>query len=378
MPSLSHVSLFSGAAGFDIGLEASGFETILCIDNDAPSCETLKLNQQIGWSTGIHRFLRKATIVQRDVHNLRESDFRGLMQTQDIDLVSGGPPCQPFSISGRRKGVKDTRGGLIWEFSRLVGELRPKAFVMENVPGILTIDKGLAFEQLLNQLENAGGESYRVKHFLLDAVNFGVPQYRKRVILIGNRIGADITDIPMTHGENGQTLDQRKLRPIVTVAQALKGLPVAGEHSPAPNHVGRIHSQGIVRRYASLPAGARDNATQINKLDLQKPSFTIVVGSDTGGGKGHIHPIEPRELTPRESARLQTFPDWWIFCGNRREVIRQVGNAVPPLFAASIGAHIMNKVFGADSIASFDETAEALGQKHLLANHAPTAIAGVV
>jgi DNA (cytosine-5)-methyltransferase 1 len=373
----SHASLFSGAGGLNIGLEASGFETRFCVDNHLPSCQTLRLNKQVGWATGIHSFLTKATIVHRDVHHLNGTELMKIAGTDEIDLISGGPPCQPFSISGRRKGVKDPRGGMIWEFLRIIAEVRPKAFIMENVPGIVTVDKGRPFVQLVNQLQQAGGgEEYRVRHFILDVVNYGVPQYRRRVIIVGNRLGRDLTEIPPTHGQSGRTLDQRTLRPIVTVARALSDLPPPGEDSPVPNHVGRVHSSRIVERYASLAAGERDDFTQINKLDLQRPSFTIVVGSDHGGGKGHIHPLEPREVTPRESARIQTFPDWWIFSGTRvAEVIRQVGNAVPPLFAAAVGVQIISRVFGSSNIPSFEETARHLGQEHLLAPSAGSSVA---
>jgi DNA (cytosine-5)-methyltransferase 1 len=180
-------------------------------------------------------------------------------------------------------------------------------------------------------------------------------------------MGRDLAEIPATHGQVERTLDQRTLRPMVTVAKAFSNLPPPGENSPVPNHVGRVHSSRIMERYASLGAGQRDDFTQINRLYLQRPSFAIIVGSDNGGGKGHVHPLEPREVTPRESARLQTFPDWWIFCGKRTaEIIRQVGNAVPPLFAGAVGAQMIRGIFGGSSVPSFEEIAVRLGQDHLL------------
>ena len=130
------------------------------------------------------------------------------------------------------------------------------------------------------------------------------------------------------------------------VREALRFLPepgVVGSMVPEgalPNHIGRKHSKRIITRYKSLEFGERDPKTRINKLNPERPSFTIIVGSDKGGGKGHVHPFRPREVTPRESARMQTFPDWWEFYGTGRHVIRQVGNAVPPLFAAILAEHV--------------------------------------
>ena len=107
-----------------------------------------------------------------------------------------------------------------------------------------------------------------------------------------------------------------------------------------------VHGENIIKRYSALKFGERDSKTRINRLNPSRPSFTIVVGSDKGGGKGHVHPYSPREVTPRESARLQTFPDYWEFTGTSRHPIRLVGNAVPPIFAAVLGAHLFKEAFG--------------------------------
>ena len=139
--------------------------------------------------------------------------------------------------------------------------------------------------------------------------------------------------------------------------------PAGGD--AVPNHIGREHSKRIVNRYTSLSFGERDPKTRINKLDPERPSFTIIVGSDKGGGKGHVHPFTPREVTPRESARMQTFPDWWEFHGTGRHVIRQVGNAVPPLFAALLAEHVKVHLFGAKKSKTYDELIDVLGLDYL-------------
>ena len=142
-------------------------------------------------------------------------------------------------------------------------------------------------------------------------------------------------------------------------------MPEPGKLSSVSNHIGRKHSQRIISRYENLKFGERDPKTRINKLHPERPSFTIIVGSDKGGGKGHIHPFFPREVTPRESARMQTFPDWWEFYGTGRHIIRQVGNAVPPLFAALFAEHLRVHIFGEKKQRSYEDFIEILGLNYL-------------
>ena len=152
--------------------------------------------------------------------------------------------------------------------------------------------------------------------------------------------------------------------PAVTVRQAFRNLP---DPLPGamPNHVGRVHGKAVTERYNALKFGERDSKTRINRLNPDKPSFTIVVGSDKGGGKGHVHPFSPREVTPRESARIQTFPDYWVFSGTSRHPIRQVGNAIPPVFAAVIGANLLREVFGVKDAPNYTEIIKRLGLDYL-------------
>jgi DNA (cytosine-5)-methyltransferase 1 len=167
-----------------------------------------------------------------------------------------------------------------------------------------------------------------------------------------------------THGGN-PAIGQKAYR---TVDEALRFLPTDWEQSNVPNHKGREHSQRIIERYKHLAFGERDPKTRINKLNPNRPSFTIIVGSDHGGGKGHVHPFAPREVTPRESARMQTFPDWWEFYGTGRHVIRQVGNAVPPLFAAILAEHVKAHLFSARKKQTYDQLVELLDLKWLQSN----------
>lgn len=325
------VSLFSGGGGLDIGLEAAGFQTKFANDIVPQCCETLSSNLP-----------GRPAVVCEDVKKISGKQIISLIGNGSVDILAGGPPCQAFSIFGQRKGRADPRGQMVYEYFRILSELKPKVFVFENVFGLLTVEKGEVFKVVCEKLSNPKtGLQYDIKVLRLNAVDFGVPQFRDRVIIVGSRTGRNVTTIePITFAnpQDGQLAYR-------TVADALRGLPDQNENYPK-NHTGRVHSKSIIDRYAGMAPGERDAHTRINKLDMGRPSFTIICGSNCGGGKGHIHPIIPREVTPRESARIQTFPDSWSFSGNGRYVISQVGNAVPPLLAFAIGNAIRHQIFG--------------------------------
>jgi DNA (cytosine-5)-methyltransferase 1 len=358
---LTMVSLFSGAGGLDLGLEASGLHTLFASDFDLHSCQTLNMGKRYSQKNDLP-FLRSADIECCDVSEIRGRDVlqRIGLERGELALMAGGPPCQAFSVMGRRHGRLDPRGKLPEEYVRLLGELAPRAFVFENVFGLLTVEGGAVFEAICEMLKAPSPDlNYTLSVFRLNAADYGVPQKRDRVFIIGSREGLEITEIPKitSYSSSAGVLPR-------TVSDALRGLPPIG--SGLANHVGRQHSQRIIDRYGALSFGERDPKTRINKLNPIEPSFTIIVGSDKGGGKGHVHPFEAREVTPRESARIQTFPDWWEFSGTSRHPIRQVGNAVPPLLAACIGKEIVEKLLGGTS-PEFFEMVELLGQQHLFA-----------
>ena len=353
---LSVVSLFSGAGGLDLGLMASGCDVLFENDIDAWCCKTLKAAEQIVPN------LKGAEVLCGDIKNVSGIEILQKLGVKkgDIDLLAGGPPCQAFSIFGKRKGREDARGQMVDEYFRILGEIAPKAFVFENVFGLLTVQNGEVFKLVCDKLANPTEDlKYEIKVFRLNAVDYGVPQFRDRIIIIGSRTGKIVENIPpITFSEpTGQQLRHR------TVRDGLRNLPPPNTKAPSI-HTGRVHSEEIIRRYGSMHPGERDSRTRINKLDLNRPSFTIICGSENSGGKGHIHPIEPREVTPRESARMQTFPDWWPFQGTGRHAIRQVGNAVPPVLAFAIGNEIRAQIFGLKKT-SFREGLSFLGQEHL-------------
>jgi len=357
------VSLFTGAGGLDLGLESAGFHTVFASDIDEHSCISLKANQATA-SKLQKKFLKGATVKNADVNELTSEDiFQATSLSKgEIDLLAGGPPCQSFSVFGQRKGRDDPRGKLVFQYLRLLGELAPKAFVFENVYGLMTIEGGAVLEELIQKLQTPCiGLKYKVEVHRLLAADFGVPQMRDRVFIIGSRVGETVKHFPPMFFKPKE--DAEDLLRWRTAGQALKGLPKIGAQK-SHNHTGRNHSQRIIDRYSKMKFGERDSSTRINRLDPKRPSYTIIVGSDAGGGKGHVHPYESREVTPRESARMQCFPDWYWFSGTSRHPIRQIGNAVPSLLGAVVGQRILVDIFN-EQPASYADIVRELDQEHL-------------
>lgn len=350
--SFNAVSLFAGGGGLDLGFSAAGFDIIYSTDIDFHSCETLRLNQER------KPFLKNHPVECDDIKNLDTNRVlrKAKKDRQDIHFVIGGPPCQAFSVFGKRKGLDDPRGNLVYEYARLINEIQPAGFLFENVSGLKTIHDGELYKQLIDVLSFNG--EYSISAFEYDVANFGIPQFRSRIIIVGSRIGSAVSKMPATHASTVDLLHP-DLRPFRTVKEVLSEMPDPSQ-GILPNHTGRDHSQRIIDRYRGLDFGQRDPLTRINKLHPARPSYTIIVGSDKGGGKGHVHPYTPREVTPRESARLQTFPDWWEFYGQGRHVIRQVGNAVPPLFAGLLGSHILKEIFNVEHVKGYDDLIQTL------------------
>lgn len=361
---LNVISLFSGGGGLDLGLEAAGFQTHFENDIDPYSCSTLEMGRIAAANRGLSIF-SKSVVIAADVKSLDGSYVleSSRLKKGEVSLLAGGPPCQAFSVFGNRKGREDHRGQLVYEYFRILSQIAPEAFLFENVYGLLTVEKGAVFKMACEQLrEPRKGLRYELSVLRLNAANYGVPQFRDRIFIIGSREGKTIKEIDALTVDPRNHISPSQL-PFRTVKDALRGLTKPNETFPA-NHTGRTHSDRIIERYGSMAPGQRDHFTRINKLDLTKPSYTIIVGSDKGGGKGHIHPIAPREVTPRESARIQTFPDWWEFTGTVRHPIRQVGNAVPPLLGFAVANALREQIFGLSTI-PFKAGVETLSQQHL-------------
>ena len=336
------VSLFSGAGGLDIGFERTGyFRTLACFDSDKDCVETLSTNSRLGRSTKKHTFLREAMIATADLG--RPAASVEALCREPVDVVIGGPPCQAFSVLGKRRGTNDARGSLVFSYLTTVEQLQSRAFVLENVPGFASIDQGGTFSAVLERARALGYECWFGK---LCAADYGDPTIRTRFFLVGVRDPKGPLRAPaVTHGTANTNVDSTSipdlltehrivspLAPHRTVSDALIGLDdpeVNGRNLNA--HIAVRHQASTVERFRMLQPGERDVARRRNRLRLDAPALTLFSGGIKGKkqARTHIHPIFPRELTPRECARLHSFPDYWEFSGATDSVLTQVSNSVP-------------------------------------------------
>lgn len=315
---LSYASVFCGGGGLDLGFSLAGIKARFSSDVMPSFCETIKYN------------LPGHLVEPHDITELSGTYVLDKVGVP-IDVVIGGPPCQAFSILGDRKSVDDPRGQLAFEYVRFIKEIGPKAFLFENVPGLLTVNKGRDWRQLLDFFEKETG--YHLHWTKLNSVRYGVPQIRQRVIVVGFK-----ADLPFRWPvpKFADSVDQPELGlPGPRVAwQALENV------DGVPNHILREHCERVSTRYSLVPPGGRDRKDHTDRIHPDRPSGTVLVGSGAGGGRPFIHPEEHRHITVREAARLQSFPDWWNFQGGPTSAYRQVGNAVPPLMARAIAEEI--------------------------------------
>lgn len=323
--SFNCISLFSGGGGLDLGAHFAGFKSALVSDIIPICTETIKHN------------LPHVNVYNDDAMDLTPDKVKELSGIEgDIDLIIAGPPCQSFSIMGKRQSLSDPRGKLTIKYFELVVGLKPKAFVFENVPGLMTVNMGEDFDNLLGFIRETTG--YNIFHDVLNAANFGVPQYRERLVIVGFRPDIDSGKFEYPSKPSGYFAD--KLPEKVPSKMALE--MVDGLHNQKP----RIHTDAVVQRFVATPQGGRDKGSYCDRIDPNLPSGTVLVGSSMGGARPHIHPDEPRVLTVREAARLQSFPDWYEFCGTSTAQYRQVGNAVPPLMAYELLSNVRKVLEG--------------------------------
>lgn len=325
------VSFFTGCGGMDLGFEQIGFNHIAAFEHNEIFCRTLRKNRP-SWKVFGPPFhkgdVSKFSEVCEALGPLIDEPFEG--------VFVGGPPCQPFSIAANQRFARsgdnfkrigfahEKNGGLLFDFVRLIIRFKPKVFVIENVPGLRDLDGG---EQLSAAIELLSDQGYFVNTPMeLDAADYGVPQYRQRLFVVGSRA-------------NGVFTEPRKY-PHIGSASVLANLP-----NGLPNHETRTHKAGSVERYMQLRYGQRDQLGRVDRLDPTLPSKTVIAGGTKGGGRSHLHPEIPRTLSVRECARLQTFPDKYVFVGPTARQFTQVGNAVPPVLAATLATKLAEAYF---------------------------------
>jgi DNA (cytosine-5)-methyltransferase 1 len=305
------LSLFTGAGGLDLGFERAGVEVVACVDNDHEACKTLRYNRP-EWR-----------VLEKDIRNYTPDEIGG------VEIVAGGPPCQGFSTAG--KGNPDDPRNFLWkEYFRVVEALQPRAIVIENVSGLKHRRNDDHLSGILHALESQG---YRFAMGILNAADFGVPQTRRRLFVVGLLDG-----IP--------TLPTPTVEKHATVRAAISDLE--GMVKPELNHVPNNHAPRVAQRWAKLAPREVDPNYRRARLDYDAPSHTIRAGGGYGPRGDHlagfhppIHPTLPRQLTVREAARIQSFPDDWILKGSKTAQGRQVGNAVPVLLAEAVAKHVV-------------------------------------
>ncbi len=331
MDSPKAASLFSGAGGLDIGIEGAGFEIVLRADSSPECCETLRANGRETTLTDI-----------RDLESLPSG----------LDLVFGGPPCQSFSSAGGMGGVDDPRGQLVFEFARLVASARPRLFLVENVRGLATARSpdgapGGVLRSLVAAME---GEGYACRVALLNAADFGSPQRRVRLFVMGSLAGAPPDEpVPtrrrggeppwVTLGQflerHGDTDETAWARPTPELAAALEGMPDGGG----------LKSPG--KRETTRPGGHWGYKQGAFVADRSLPARTVTASPTTDLVR--LADGSLRRLTLGEVAGLQGFPRGWGFCGTRSQRFRQAGNAVPGPLAAAVGASLMARLASWDA-----------------------------
>lgn len=312
------IELFAGAGGLALGIEKAGFNTIGLIEFDKTASDTLKHNRP-NWN-----------VINDDIANISCLNLEKYFNIKkgELDLLSGGAPCQSFSYAGKRLGLEDARGTLFYHYAIFLEKLQPKMFLFENVKGLISHDKGKTYQTILDIFEQTG---YKISKKILNAWDYGVAQKRERLITIGirNDLANEINfEFPKPHN----------YRPV------LRDILLDCPHSP-----GALYSEYKTAIFSLVPPGGywRDIPPDIAKsymkscwdmgggrtgilrrLSLDEPSLTVLT-SPSQKQTDRCHPLEPRPFTIRENARCQSFPDNWHFCGSIGQQYKQIGNAVP-------------------------------------------------
>lgn len=350
------ISLFSGAMGLDLGIEKAGFKIRVCVEMDKNAVATIRQNSN-------------TPVIDRDISTVSTDEILSAagLSKKDVALVVGGPPCQAFSTAGRQRGLSDFRGHVILQYLRIVSDIKPEYFVLENVRGLLSAklnhvpDEYSGYEQikdkkgsvlafLTDQFKHLG---YSISYALLNAANYGVPEKRERVIVIGH-LGERVPLPNPTHSESG-SFGTKKW---VTLKEALNGLGAAETMHyiplrPKTAPYMRLLKEG--QNWRNLPDEAAREAMGkayflgggktgfLRRLSFDEPAPTLVT-SPTMPATLLCHPTELRPLSIEEYARIQQFPDNWKFNGNIETIYKQIGNAVPVGLGYAVGMQIMRHI----------------------------------
>lgn len=366
----------------DLGFELQGdFEILACVEKEPAACATIQANVESGNFTG------RPLVFCRDIFEFSPQELMDAigLKPGELDLLVGGPPCQSFSTAGRRQSVQDRRGTLLWRYLEFVEALRPKAFVMENVRGLMSAalshrqialrpekggdalfddeQPGSVIVKFASDLSERTGGGYHIDAFEVNSANYGAPQIRERVIFIGNSFGVEVEFPQPTHGIDaieGQpdlfSVPARKLKPWATLRDAIGDLseesPELMDFSPRKKRFLSLVPEG--GNWRSLPLEAQvesmgrawhakgGRSGWWRRLSWDFPCPTLVT-MPNHASTSLCHPNEVRVLSVREYARVQEFPDNWIFVGKTAEKYLQIGNAVPVRLGL-VTANVLSKL----------------------------------
>lgn len=329
----SNIELFAGAGGMALGLEMAGFDHKALIEIDGSAAKTLIKNRP-KWNV-LCEDIEKVAV--RDI----EKEFN--IKKYDLDLISGGAPCQSFSYAGKRLGLEDTRGTMFYHYATFLKKLQPKMFLFENVKGLLSHNKGETFEIILNVFEQQG---YRVEYKVLNALDYGVAQKRQRLIVIGIRkdLNEHITfNFPVEHKKKLLLRDILVNVPKSECATYSKEKEKIFSLVPPGGHWRNI-DQKIAKKYMKKCWDMGGGRTGIlRRLSLDEPSLTVLTTPQMKQTE-RCHPLQVRPFSVRENARIQSFPDNWKFVGTVSSQYKQIGNAVPCNLAKEIGVEIIKSL----------------------------------
>ena len=324
------VELFAGAGGLALGLEKAGFKEAALVEIDKVACQTLRKNRP-NWN-----------VIQDDVVKISEEGIKKyLPENIEIDLLSGGYPCQAFSYAGNKMGLNDVRGTMFYYYAKILEELKPKMFLAENVKGLVSHDNGKTLSTMLEIFSTIG---YRVKWKVLKAVDYNVAQKRERIVIVGIRNDVD------------NSIEYKYPQPFEykpVLRDALKGVPKSeGAKYPykkakvldlvPPGGYWRDLPDEIAKEYMGssyYSGGGRTGMAR--RLGWNEACLTLTC-SPAQKQTERCHPDETRPFTTREYARIQSFPDDWIFEGSMSNIYKQIGNAVPVELAKAIGLSIID------------------------------------
>lgn len=324
MQKYTYIDLFAGAGGMSLGFDNIGFENILAVEFNEDFAKTY------------HENFPDHKLIVSDIKDVKSEDLKELIGNKMVDVIIGGPPCQGFSIAGNigRNFIDDDRNRLFKEFVRFVKVLKPKMFVLENVAAMLRHNKGKTIKEIVESFKEIG---YEIKYQVLNASEYGVPQDRRRIFIVGY------------FGKENKFEYPKICKKKVTIKEAIDDLPKlkSGEKSSVPNHNAMTHSAQMLEKMSyvkdggnreDIPVELRPKSGDIRKYiryNSSKPSFCV-----TGDMRKIFHYSQNRALTCRELARLQTFPDSFVFLGTVGKVQQQIGNAVPVKLAEQIAKQV--------------------------------------